>query len=63
MTNTDLDLLEENLELTSDTDSKIHPWRICPIGTHLVRTHDLHIPPSREHLSQLNLDSTHNQKI
>lgn len=28
---------------------KAHPWRICPIGSHLVRTHSLRIPASKMH--------------
>jgi hypothetical protein len=51
MTNssTEIDFIEENLELCSDSDTKIHPWRTCPIGKHLVREHSLHIPPSKIH--------------
>jgi hypothetical protein len=30
---------------------KIHPWRRCPIGKHLVREHPLYIPPSKTHPS------------
>ena len=30
-------------------EEKVHPWRICPIGQHYVRTHPLHIPPSEKH--------------
>ena len=26
-----------------------HPWRICPLGQHFVRTHIEHIPPSKTH--------------
>lgn len=40
---------EEYLESIIDSDKKIHPWRICPIGTHLVKEHPLHIPPSKKH--------------
>ncbi len=25
---------------------KVHPWRLCPVGEHWVRTHPLHMPPS-----------------
>src|ERR1039457_1456617 len=25
----------------------VHPWRVCPYGEHWVRTHPLHVPPSR----------------
>ena len=28
---------------------KIHPWRLCPTGEHWVRTHNMHVPPSKEH--------------
>src|SRR5271163_2673297 len=51
MTNqqSDLDVLED-LEFSNTTlDDKAHPWRICPIGKHYVKTHSLHIPPSKEH--------------
>lgn len=27
----------------------VHPWRICPYGEHWVRTHPLHVPPSKTH--------------
>src|ERR1700677_2551035 len=27
----------------------VHPWRVCPYGEHWVRTHPLHIPPSKKH--------------
>jgi hypothetical protein len=27
----------------------VHPWRICPYGEHWVRTHPLHVPPSKIH--------------
>jgi len=33
----------------SKTDDKAHPWRICPLGQHYVRTHLEHIPPSKKH--------------
>ncbi len=31
------------------TRSPVHPWRVCPYGEHWVRTHPLHVPPSRTH--------------
>ncbi|MBA2653776.1 MAG: transglycosylase SLT domain-containing protein [Gammaproteobacteria bacterium] len=40
---------EKNLKATIEPDQKIHPWRICPIGTHLVKEHALHVPPSKKH--------------
>lgn len=27
----------------------VHPWRICPYGEHWVKTHPLHVPPSKTH--------------
>lgn len=30
-------------------DEKIHPWRLCPIGKHYVRTHSENISPSKKH--------------
>jgi len=27
----------------------VHPWRVCPYGEHWVRTHPLHVPPSKTH--------------
>jgi hypothetical protein len=34
---------------TNDSDKKAHPWRRCPMGKHLVRKHEVHIPPSKKH--------------
>lgn len=46
----DVDVLEENSIPTNDNeDKKIHPWRLCPIGKHYVKTHSEHISPSKEH--------------
>ena len=28
------------------TEVKVHPWRVCPVGQHAVRTHPLHKSPS-----------------
>lgn len=28
---------------------KVHPWRLCPAGEHWVQTHQMHVPPSKEH--------------
>jgi hypothetical protein len=28
---------------------KVHPWRLCPAGEHFVRTHQMHVPSSKEH--------------
>jgi Transglycosylase SLT domain len=27
----------------------VHPWRICPYGEHWVKTHPMHVPPSKTH--------------
>ncbi len=27
----------------------VHPWRICPYSEHWVKTHPLHVPPSKTH--------------
>ena len=37
------------VEIASQTEEKEHPLRLCPKGYHYVRTHQLHVPPSREH--------------
>jgi len=29
--------------------NKPHPWRLCPSGEHWVRSHPLHVPPSKTH--------------
>jgi len=39
----DIDTLEH------DQNEKTHPWRICPLGKHYVKTHPEHIPPSKKH--------------
>jgi hypothetical protein len=44
----DLDVME-GFESPNAVDDKVHPWRICPIGKHYVRTHVLHVPPSKIH--------------
>ena len=35
--------------LVDESDDKAHPWRVCPLGQHFVRTHSEHIPPSKKH--------------
>jgi hypothetical protein len=37
------------MTIKNDPNTKAHPWRICPIGKHYVRTHSEHIPPSKKH--------------
>lgn len=41
--------LKETIQHTKQSDEKIHPWRICPIGKHFVKKHITHVPPSKEH--------------
>ena len=36
-------------DLESSTNDKAHHWKICSLGKHYVRTHSLHVPPSKEH--------------
>lgn len=45
----DLECIESLESVRSITNEKAHPWRICPIGKHYVRTHILHISPSKDH--------------
>jgi len=45
----DTELMEGTLDQTDDTEMKVHPWRRCPWGKHLVREHVGHIPPSKKH--------------
>ncbi|MBI4040944.1 MAG: hypothetical protein HY390_03635 [Deltaproteobacteria bacterium] len=33
---------------TSSKEKKVHPWRLCPLGQHWVRTHPMHVPPSKK---------------
>jgi Transglycosylase SLT domain len=47
---------KSNLDASKDLKSlevavgdKAHPWRVCPIGKHYVKTHVLHTPPGKEH--------------
>ena len=49
MTTTDSDPLKQDLLDKAAKDDKAHPWRICPLGKHFVRTHLEHIPPSKTH--------------
>lgn len=43
-----IDTLDEEIVPVGDKDNeKIHPWRLCPIGKHYVRTHSEHIPSSK----------------
>lgn len=41
--------LEDLIEDTKQSDDKVHPWRICPIGKHFVKKHIVHVPPSKKH--------------
>lgn len=49
MTTIDVEPLKEKLLGKVTKDGKTHPWRICPLGQHFVRTHLEHIPPSKTH--------------
>lgn len=45
-----IDVLEEDSIFPEYTGVEtVHPWRICPIGKHYVRTHTERIPPSKKH--------------
>ena len=33
---------------TSSKEKKVHPWRLCPLGQYWVRTHPMHVPPSKK---------------
>ena len=49
-TNTDtLDGPVEKIKSQNKSEKKLHPWRICPLGTHFVKAHKSQIPPSKEH--------------
>ena len=39
-----IDAIKKNKEEAEDP--KAHPWNLCPIGQHWVRTHPLHVTPS-----------------
>lgn len=49
MTTTDAESLKQDLLAKATKDDKAHPWRVCPLGQHFVRTHLEHIPPSKSH--------------
>ena len=49
MTTAEEEPFKQELVGQAAKDDKAHPWRFCPIGKHYVRTHVLHIPPSKEH--------------
>jgi hypothetical protein len=39
------------VENSNDADEKVHPWRRCGRGKHLVREHTVHVSPSKKHPS------------
>jgi len=41
--------MTKDSELSANDNSKAHPWRHCPIGSHYVREHFVRIPPSKKH--------------
>ncbi len=49
MTTTYAEPLKQELLDQAAKDDKAHPWRVCPLGQHFVRTHLEHIPPSKTH--------------
>jgi len=46
-TTIDEEVLKHELLNKATEDDKAHPWRICPLGQHFVRTHLEHISPSK----------------
>ena len=34
-------------QIITEEKPKVHIWRLCPIGEHPVRTHPMHVPPSK----------------
>ncbi|HEV8513488.1 MAG TPA: hypothetical protein VGQ59_09430, partial [Cyclobacteriaceae bacterium] len=34
---------------TNDSNMRVHPWRRCGVGKHLVREHVVHVHPSKIH--------------
>ena len=47
LTTTYAEPLKQELLDQAAKDDKAHPWRVCPLGQHFVRTHLEHIPPSK----------------
>lgn len=39
----------KEIDQNAESSEKTHEWRICPKGYHYVRTHELHIPPCKDH--------------
>lgn len=42
-------MLSEQVECDTVEEKKVHPWRKCQAGKHLVKEHIIHIPPSKKH--------------
>jgi hypothetical protein len=40
---------DQKTKKAKQVSKKIHPWRECPYGQHWVRTHALHVPPSKKY--------------
>lgn len=38
---------------------KVHPWRVCPLGQHWVRTHPMRIPPGQKNPSGTTIRDGH----
>lgn len=47
--NDNLALQQKKQMSSTQPTPPIHPWRICPYGEHWVKTHPLHVPPSKSH--------------
>lgn len=39
----------ETVEHLDNSEKKVHPWRRCGRGRHLVREHIVHVHPSKTH--------------
>lgn len=52
-------ILSKSEELEVPSGTKAHPWRFCPIGKHAVRSHPLHIRPSKAHPDGLTTRQLH----
>jgi hypothetical protein len=41
--------LNNKIDSSNASDTKVHQWRKCGKGKHLVREHVVHVPPSKKH--------------
>lgn len=42
-------VIEDKILIQGEQKTKIHPWRLCPLGMHYVREHQERISPSKKH--------------